>query len=75
MKSAGTPGPMVPENCSFRSLFQGGSALSGEPRMVAAVELKIRLGKLEVGCLPQSPWLSCKQEQWRLLRGEELAGL
>lgn len=70
MRSAGTPGPVVPESCSFRSLFQGGSALSGEPRTVAAVELEIRLGKLEVGCLRLAPWLPHKQEQWRLPRGE-----
>lgn len=38
--------------------------------MVAAVELEIRLGKLEVGCLPQTPGRSRKREQWRLPRGE-----
>lgn len=38
--------------------------------MVAAVELGTSLVREEVGLLSQTPRLSCRLGQWRLLRGQ-----
>lgn len=38
--------------------------------MVAAVELGTSLVREEVGLLSQTPRLSCRLDQWRLLRGQ-----
>lgn len=65
---AGTPGSCGPQASFLQKAFSGME--SGMLRMAATVELGTGLVGGEVALLPQTPQLSCRLGQWRLLRGE-----